>query len=281
MDNQSEILTSLGKFSKHYENFPVASFLIPHNKKNVIRLIYWFARTADDFADEGNISPEQRMILLNEFENEFLVSLKNQSKIIYLNLLSKEIKLNNLDSNLFLNLLSAFKQDIVKSRYNHFSEILDYCTRSANPIGRLLLQLFGYQSNEIFSLSDKICTSLQLINFIQDTKIDISRNRLYYPLDELVSYKVSESDLLNLKMNDDLKKLIKFNVDRAREIMNQGKELTKKLKGKFTVEIRWTILGGEEILKKIEKIDFNVVAIRPTISKLDYIKIFIRSLFKL
>ena len=271
----------LGKFSKHYENFPVASFLIPHNKKNVIRLIYWFARTADDFADEGNISPEQRMILLNEFENEFLVSLKNQSKIIYLNLLSKEIKLNNLDSNLFLNLLSAFKQDIVKSRYNHFSEVLDYCTRSANPIGRLLLQLFGYQSNEIFSLSDKICTSLQLINFIQDTKIDISRNRLYYPLDELVSYKVSESDLLNLKMNDDLKKLIKFNVDRAREIMNQGKELTKKLKGKFTVEIRWTILGGEEILKKIEKIDFNVVAIRPTISKLDYIKIFIRSLFKL
>ena len=271
----------LGKFSKHYENFPVASFLIPHNKKNVIRLIYWFARTADDFADEGNISPEQRMILLNEFENEFLVSLKNQSKIIYLNLLSKEIKLNNLDSNLFLNLLSAFKQDIVKLRYNHFSEVLDYCTRSANPIGRLLLQLFGYQSNEIFSLSDKICTSLQLINFIQDTKIDISRNRLYYPLDELVSYKVSESDLLNLKMNDDLKKLIKFNVDRAREIMNQGKELTKKLKGKFTVEIRWTILGGEEILKKIEKIDFNVVAIRPTISKLDYIKIFIRSLFKL
>jgi len=271
----------LGKFSKHYENFPVVSFLIPHNKKNVIRLIYWFARTADDFADEGNISPEQRMILLNEFENEFLVSLKNQSKIIYLNLLSKEIKLNNLDSNLFLNLLSAFKQDIVKSRYNHFSEILDYCTRSANPIGRLLLQLFGYQSNKIFSLSDKICTSLQLINFIQDTKIDISRNRLYYPLDELVSYKVSESDLLNLKMNDDLKKLIKFNVDRAREIMNQGKELTKKLKGKFTVEIRWTILGGEEILKKIEKIDFNVVAIRPTISKLDYAKIFIRSLFKL
>ncbi len=271
----------LGKFSKHYENFPVASFLIPHNKKNVIRLIYWFARTADDFADEGNISPEQRMILLNEFENEFLLSLKNQSKIIYLNLLSKEIKLNNLDSNLFLNLLSAFKQDVVKSRYIHFDEVLDYCTRSANPIGRLLLQLFGYQSNEIFSLSDKICTSLQLINFIQDTKVDIPRNRLYYPLDELESYKVSESDLLNLRMNDNIKRLIKFNVDRAKEIMNQGKELTKKLKGKFAVEVRWTILGGEEILKKIEKIDYNVVAIRPTISKLDYAKIFIRSLFKL
>jgi len=271
----------LGKFSKHYENFPVASFLIPHNKKNVIRLIYWFARTADDFADEGNISPEQRMILLNEFENEFLLSLENQSKIIYLNLLSKEIKLNNLDSNLFLNLLSAFKQDVFKSRYNNFSEVLDYCTRSANPIGRLLLQLFGYQSNEIFILSDKICTSLQLINFIQDTKIDISRNRLYYPLDELESYKVSESDLLNLKKNDKIKKLIKFNVDRARDIMNQGKELTKNLKGRFAVEIRWTILGGEEILKKIEKIDYNVLAIRPTISKLDYAKIFIRSLFKL
>jgi squalene synthase HpnC len=276
-----QINSELGKFSKHYENFPVASFLIPNKKRNVIRLIYWFARTADDFADEGNLSPEKRMILLNEFENEFLLSLTSQSKINYLNLLSNEIKLINLDSDLFLKLLSAFKQDVVKSRYVHFDEVLDYCSRSANPIGRLLLQLFGYESNEIFSLSDKICTSLQLINFIQDTKIDISRNRLYYPIDELENFKVSESDLLYLKMNDNIKRLIKFNVDRARDIMNQGKELTKKLKGKFAVEIRWTILGGEEILKKIAKIDYNVVAIRPTISKLDYVKIFIRSLLKL
>lgn len=281
MDNHSKILNDIGKFSKHYENFPVSSFLIPRKHQLKIKAIYWFARTADDIADEGSIPSEKRMEYLTQFEKEFNLALDKKSEIIYMNFLGQIVIENKLNPNYFLMLLNAFKQDVNKNRYNSFDEILDYCNRSANPIGRLVLEVFNYRSEELMILSDKICTSLQLINFIQDTKIDISRNRLYYPIDELENFKVSESDLLCLKMNDNIKKLIKFNVDRAKEIMNQGKELTENLKGKFTVEIKWTILGGEEILKKIEKIDYNVVAIKPTISKLDYAKIFIRSLFKL
>lgn len=281
MDIQSEILKYVGKFSKHYENFPVSSFLIPRKHQVKIKTIYWFARTADDIADEGNTNAEMRMELLNHFEDEFILSLNQNSNLSYMNLLGQIIKHNDLTSEYFLMLLSAFKQDIIKKRYNSFNEILDYCNRSANPVGRLVLEVFNYRSNEMNILSDKICTSLQLINFIQDTKIDIDRDRLYYPIDEIKNLDLSESDFLNLKFTPSIKEYIKFNVNRAQALMNEGKSLIKFLKGRFAVEIKWTILGGLEILKKIEKSDFNVMAIRPTISKFDYSKIFIRSLFNL
>lgn len=281
MGNQSKILKYIGKFSKHYENFPVSSFLIPRKHQVKIKTIYWFARTADDIADEGNTNAEIRMELLNQFENEFILSLNQKSNLSYMNLLGQIIKHDDLTSEYFLMLLSAFKQDIIKKRYNSFNEILDYCNRSANPVGRLVLEVFNYCSNEMNILSDKICTSLQLINFIQDTKIDIDRDRLYYPIDEIKNLDLSESDFFNLKFTPSIKEYIKFNVNRAQALMNEGKSLIKFLKGRFAVEIKWTILGGLEILKKIEKSDYNVMAIRPTISKFDYSKIFIRSLFNL
>jgi squalene synthase HpnC len=275
-----KIFDELGKFSKHYENFPVASIFIPKDKKNIVRLIYWFARTADDFADEGCISIEKRFELLNEFEKEFIYSLNSNSKIEYLNLLANEIKGKKLDSNLFIQLLSAFKQDITKLRYSNFLEILDYCSRSANPIGRLLLQLFDYRFDEVYKLSDNICTSLQIINFIQDTKIDVIKNRLYYPIDELKEFNVSESDFFSHKMTLKLKNLIRFNVNRANNILQDGKKILKYLKGRFAVEIKWTILGGEEILRKIERVDYDVLNFRPTLSRYDFFKILNKSLFK-
>lgn len=281
MDIQSEILKYVGKFSKHYENFPVSSFLIPRKHQVKIKTIYWFARTADDIADEGNTNAEMRMELLNHFEDEFILSLNQNSNLSYMNLLGQIIKHNDLTSEYFLMLLSAFKQDIIKKRYNSFNEILDYCNRSANPVGRLVLEVFDYRSNEMNILSDKICTSLQLINFIQDTQSDITKDRLYYPLNELNDFGMSENDFMKLKINSSTKEYIKFNVNRAQALMNEGKSLIKFLKGRFALEIKWTILGGLEILKKIEKSDFNVMAIRPTISKFDYSKIFIRSLFNL
>ncbi len=281
MDNHSEILAAVGKFSKHYENFPVASFLIPSANRFTIQLIYWFARTADDIADEGQMTIEKRIELLNQIKDEFNAALNQFSKIEFMNLLGKEVNLNNLSSKHFFNLLSAFSQDVVKKRYCDFQEILDYCSRSANPVGRLILEIFNYRSEELMLYSDKICTSLQLINFIQDTQIDIRKDRLYYPINELKEFAVQEEEFLSLGFNSLIKNLIKFNVNRAADLMNQGKPLIKYLKGRLAIEIKWTVLGGLEILKKIEKADYNVMAIRPKISKFDYSKIFLKSLLKL
>lgn len=281
MNNPLEISSALGKFSKHYENFPVASFLLPSQQRLKIKLIYWFARTSDDIADEGNLPSEKRIILLNQFEGEFLKSLNQSSEINYMNQLAKLIISDRLSPELFLKLLSAFKQDITKNRYSNFEEILDYCNRSANPVGRLVLEIFNYRSEELMNYSDKICTSLQLINFIQDTQIDLNKNRLYYPFSEFQGFQITEQDFFNLNFNSSMKEYIKFNVNRAQDLINQGKPLLNFLKGRLAIEIKWTILGGEEILKKIKKADFNVMAIRPTLSKFDYSKIFFRSLLYL
>ncbi len=281
MGYPSEISLALGKFSKHYENFPVASFLLPSDQKLKIKLIYWFARTADDIADEGHIPAEKRIDLLNQFEGEFLKSLNHSSEISYMNQLGKVVISDKLSPELFLKLLSAFKQDVTKNRYFNFEEILNYCNRSANPVGRLVLELFKYSNEELMNYSDKICTSLQLINFIQDTQIDLKKNRLYYPLSEFQDFQITEQDFFKLNFNPSMREYIKFNVNRAQDLMNQGKPLLNFLKGRLAIEIKWTILGGEEILKKIKKADFNVMTVRPTISKFDYSKIFIRSLLRL
>lgn len=281
MDYQSEISSALGKFSKHYENFPVASFLIPHKKRFKIKLLYWFARTADDIADEGTNSPDVRLRQLDYFQTEFIKSINKYSELEFMNLLGEIVVKENLTQEYFLKLLSAFRQDIVKNRYHNFQEILNYCNRSANPVGRLVLEIFNFRNEELFNLSDKICTSLQLINFLQDTTIDLKRNRLYYPIDEFKNFNLSEQDFFSLSFNSYMREYIKFNIKRIRGMMNQGKALVKYLKGRFAIEIKWTILGGEEILNKIEKNNFNVMTNRPTISKFDYSKILFRSLLNL
>lgn len=279
MNGNSEILNFLGKFSKHYENFPVASFLLPKSQRNIIRIVYWFARTADDIADENFLSDEQRIQLLEQFENQFNLALIENSELTYMNFLSQIIKEKHLSHKLFRNLLKAFKQDIIKNRYENFDEVLSYCLNSANPIGRLVLECFDYRDKKLFEYSDKICTALQLINFIQDTQIDIKKNRLYYPLNELRSFNITADDILNLNFNADVRDYFKFNVTRARDLLNSGKPLINYLKGNLAIEIKWTIFGGEEILNKIAKANYNVMSFRPTISKFNYAKIFLKSLF--
>jgi phytoene/squalene synthetase len=139
--------------------------------------------------------------------------------------------------------------------------------------------MFDYRDKKLFEYSDKICTALQLINFIQDTQIDIKKNRLYYPLNELRSFNITADDILNLNFNADVRDYFKFNVTRARDLLNSGKPLINYLKGNLAIEIKWTIFGGEEILNKIAKANYNVMSFRPTISKFNYAKIFLKSLF--
>jgi len=263
----------------HYENFPVASFLIPKYFRKDLAIVYWFARTTDDIADEGNADPEKRLDELNKFEIEFQKSLKDGSENSYFNQLSKTIVDKKLSIKYFFDLLSAFKQDVVKKEYENYDEVLNYCKRSANPVGRILLELFSINNEEALLCSDKICTALQLTNFYQDTVIDIERGRNYYPQNEMKKFEVKQK-MLGLKENNpNIKELVKHNVERAQLLFDEGENLLKYLNGRFKIEIKWTIAGGKKILDMISKNDYDVFTKRPKLDKIDFISLLIKSIF--
>lgn len=262
----------------HYENFPVGSFLIPKKFRKDVAIIYWFARTADDFADEGDVSPEIRLKNLDNFEQRFSGLLKGRFKNEYEKALNITIKKRELNPQYFYNLLKAFKQDVVKKTYNNFSEILEYCSNSANPVGRLILELFNIRDEKAFVFSDSICTALQLTNFYQDLSIDLDKGRIYLPLDELEKFDVKKEMLFSKEINDNIINLIKFNVERTKSLFNEGRNLLNYLNGRLKYEINWTILGGECILKKIENLDYKVLDKRPKLSRHDYLILLGKSL---
>lgn len=271
---------ALNLAKSHYENFPVVSVLIPAHLRRHVAIIYWFARTADDLADEGNLSVEERIKNLNAFETNLESLLVGEPRDNFEAALKQTINSLNLTHHNFYNLLKAFKQDVIKNRYNNFEEILDYCSNSANPVGRIMLELFNIRNEKANFYSDKICTALQITNFIQDTKIDYGKGRIYYPLEDMQKFKVDENMFEINGNNLNLKKLIEFSVNRARNLFSEGKPLLSYLSGRFKYEIDWTISGGEEILNKIRGANFDVLSSRPYLSKFDYFKILIKSLIK-
>lgn len=262
----------------HYENFPVASFLISHEIRKDIAIVYWFARTADDLADEGDVSADERINKLNDFENELRMALQNQSQNKYFMSLNQTIIKRNLTSQYFFDLLSAFKQDVVKKRYKDFNEILDYCRRSANPVGRIVLEINNIKDDGVNKLSDKICTALQLTNFYQDTSIDYHKGRIYYPVDEMQIFNVDENMFKLQKNNSQISQLVKYQVDRTQLYYNEGKKILDHLNGRLKLEIKWTISGGEKILSKIRKNNFDVFQKRPKLNKIDYIALLLKSI---
>lgn len=263
----------------HYENFPVASFLIPKNYRKDIAIVYWFARTADDIADEGAIDSKTRIEKLDNFESEFLRSLNNESSKSEFNQLSNTIKKYNLSIKNFTDLLSAFKQDVVQHRYKNYKGLQDYCRRSANPVGRILLEIFKVSHPDAIKCSDKICTALQLTNFYQDTMIDYANGRIYYPKDEMKMFSVTEKMFELKENNSNIKALLKYNVDRTQQLFDEGREIIGYLSGRFKYEILWTVSGGEKILSKIRKNDYDVLNHRPGLNKIDFIKLLIKSVF--
>lgn len=269
------------QFAKsHYENFPVISLFIPKQLRKHIAVIYQFARLADDIADEGNFSEVERKEQLNlfrnnltrsennEFENDFWLALKNTIG-------SKQISVKYL-----YDLLSAFEQDISKLRYETFNEVLDYCKRSANPVGRIVLELFDIRDQKAFEYSDAICTALQLTNFYQDVSIDIKKNRIYISQDELQNFGVSENSFEFNDNNINFKRLVKHQVDRTRLLFQEGENLLKYLSGGLKFQIKLTLLGGNEILNKIERLEYNTANFRPKLSKYDVIKLFVKAMIQ-
>jgi squalene synthase HpnC len=261
----------------HYENFPVISFLVPANLKKDVAIIYWFARTADDYSDEGNFSNSERLDRLQDFEDRLSALLSNQPGNNWEAALKQTIVSRKLSPENFFNLLKAFKQDVKKNRYKDFSEVMDYCSSSANPVGRILLELFDIRNEKAFFYSDRICTALQITNFIQDTKIDFGKGRIYYPLDEMEKLNVNEKMFEMNEISDNLKKLIEFSVNRTQSMFDDGKSILEFLSGRFKYEIALTIKGGEEILNKIRGSDFDVFTKRPVLTKTDYLKLIFKS----
>jgi squalene synthase HpnC len=256
----------------HYENFPVASLLLPPALREPVAVIYRFARSADDFADEGNDPPQARLEKLQAYTLELEgIRSGRGAKVALFADVARIVRAYDLPLQLFQDLVDAFSQDVVKNRYADYPELLNYSRRSANPVGRLLLQLFGCNTPDNNRCSDAICSALQLINFWQDVDIDYStKNRIYLPQDEMARFEVSEAHLHDRRCDAPFRALMAFQVRRARELMEQGKPLLDNLKGRFRLEIALTVQGGLRILEKLEAAGFDVFHRRPVLKAYDW-----------
>ncbi len=256
----------------HYENFPVASILLPRRLRKPVAAIYHFARAADDIADEGEASNEERLRGLDEFRAELQRIAANETpQSALFQRLATEVHAHALPMQPLYDLLDAFSQDVVKKRYADFDELQDYCRRSANPVGNLLLHLYDEASEVTLKYSDAICTSLQLINFWQDVAKDWQIGRVYLPQDDLNRFGVSEAQIAQGLCDDHWRELLKFEVDRARELMLYGKPLGSILRGRIGLEMRIIIAGGLRILDKLEAADYDMFNRRPVLKPYDWV----------
>ncbi|MFZ6813012.1 squalene synthase HpnC [Undibacterium sp. Rencai35W] len=257
---------------EHYENFPVASFLLPARLRPAVEAIYTFARTADDIADEGDATPEQRLAGLSQYETELDRIVTNQQPGHSLfTRLQKVILEYALPVPAFRDLLSAFKQDVTTTRYSNYKALLDYCSRSANPVGLLMLHLYDAASAKNKRDSDAICSALQLINFWQDVAIDWDKQRVYIPQEDLIQFNISEEQIANQHHNAQWTALMQFETSRARALLISGMPLCKRLPGRIGWELRLVTQGGLRILERIDAVQGNVFHHRPQLEKADWL----------
>lgn len=270
----------------HYENFPVASMLLPaHIRGDVINL-YRFARAADDIADEGSASVAERRAELAKFryaltlvnEDPAATTVGDRSLDTIFLPLSSTIHKHRLPLSPLTDLLSAFEQDTQVQRYRDEAHLMDYCRRSANPVGRLMLHLFEQTDQESLIQSDAICTALQRINFLQDVAIDLRKQRIYLPADALKTAGVTMEHLIQGCCDDAWQTLMRQQIQICRDLMQQGAPLGRRLRGRIALEIRLIIAGGVRILEKIESVNFDVFNRRPTLNKLDWIQLLARAI---
>jgi squalene synthase HpnC len=263
----------------HYENFPVASLLVPARLRRPIEIIYRFARSADDIADEGEASPAERLAELAAYQAELdRIAAGARPLTPLFQDMAKIIEQHSLPIQLFRDLLDAFAQDVVKKRYADYPELLDYCRRSANPVGRLVLHLFGRTGPEQLEQSDCICTALQLINFWQDVAVDWQKDRVYIPQSDLPHFNISEADIAAGRWSANWAALMYFEIDRATALMRHGAPLVHALPGRLGWEIRLTIQGGLRILERLRQVHGDVFQRRPKLGKWDWAVLATRSL---
>jgi squalene synthase HpnC len=265
---------------KHYENFPVASILLPRRLRHPVSVIYAFARQADDFADEGTLEDHQRLALLDGFRAELdRIAAGQPPQTPLFHEVAEVVARHRLPLQPFYDLLDAFSQDVTKKRYANFAEVMDYCRRSANPVGLLLLHLYDAAGERNISYSNAICSSLQLINFLQDIAIDYhDKGRIYLPQDELAKYAISEQQIARGQVFGMWQPFMLFQIERTRKLLQSGVPLGRILPGRIGLEMRMIILGGETILRKLHKSGGDIFNDRPVLGPADWLTMLYRAL---
>lgn len=258
----------------HYENFPVASRLMPARLRRHVAAIYAFARTADDFADEPGRAPDERLRLLDEWQGKLHQAPVDATFLA----LHDTMEQFQLPVGLFEDLLSAFKQDVVTTRYASWEAVLDYCRRSANPVGRLVLRLSGYRDAELDRASDAVCTALQLTNFWQDLAIDWPRGRLYVPEEVWRTAGADPATLDRGRMTPEWTVAMRACGQRTRRLFDDGRSVCDGVSGRLRYELRATWLGGSRILDRLEQVDYDVFTSRPALGTSDAIVIVSKTL---
>jgi len=252
----------------HYENFPVGSVLIPKHLRPHVHAIYAFARTADDFADEPGLTTQERLSQLQCWEENLLTCQQNPKGPIF-TALSHTLTTQEIPIQLCQDLLTAFRMDVNHNRHSSLEELHHYCKYSANPVGRLILHLFGYRTKWAADHADAICSALQLANFWQDVGVDYSRDRIYLPTEEMSKFGVTETDLMHKRLSPQFRDLLRYLIQHTEDLFHQGFPLLTHVTGRLRYELRITWLGGMSILKKITQNDHDVFQKRPTVNKSD------------
>jgi len=262
---------------RHYENFPVASWLLPRVARPHVAAVYAFLRAADDFADEGDRTPGERHRLLDSWSERLRLAASTDAPgpppqpgepahtVAIFRAVGATIRSCSLPVALFDDLLSAFRQDVDVTRYSTWSDVLDYCRRSANPVGRLVLRIAGRDSAQLDGWSDDVCTALQLTNFWQDLQRDYDRGRLYLPRDEQLAHGAREEDLAARRMTAAWQAALAAAALRTRALFNAGRPICDAFHGRLRYELRATWLGGTRILDRLVAVRFDVANRRPTL----------------
>ena len=266
----------------HYENFSVVSWFLPKSLKPAFEAVYAFSRWSDDLGDEVG-DPQKSLELLKWWADELNDSFTNPARAKHpiLIALANQAQINSLDIEPFQRLIRAFEMDQTQNRFATRKELLFYCHHSANPVGEIVLSLFQANNPENITLSNCICTGLQLANFWQDVSGDLDINRIYFPQEDMERFGVLESDLLKRKTTEAIRELIRSEVDWAEECFKKGNRLPDRLGGSMGEQIRLFLMGGKAILEKVRRSNFLSLEIRPKLSKWDKLSLAVPGLFRI
>ncbi len=261
----------------HYENFPVASLLLPKVSRPHVAALYAYARTADDFADEEKYEG-RRLKEIARWERGLKDALKGKKAPAALMAFAHTVRTFQIPLSLPLDLLRAYRMDVVNHRYSTWNALLYYCRHSANPVGRMVLLISGIRDEKLHRYSDFICSGLQLINFWQDSSIDLKRGRIYYPLAELKKAGVGAKGLLALQDSPPVRRMVRSAVDFTEGYFRKGLPLLDAVTGRLKLELKATCRGGSRILGKIRGMDYQVLEQRPHLGVWDKFQVFLAAL---